>query len=479
MLDGISGKVGDNHDKVNIPMATEVKVCVMTFQSCLPGIPHTEVVAAMPQSNNESNDFIVDMESASAKAMQLTGVHPTSFINYAVDGVSCESRHVWTTICDFLSCKHNHLGSTDTNHNMKSWRHQIIGGGGDEGGSIGKYMINPSLLQLGGVSDDLIRPKDFASDNLVKALVNFGTIKKMVTAKSDCGSTRDGDKAVLAITLFFMGLQLHSVNGKATPPNHRVVYLWCSMLWLTSICGTSIVTKRNVVSAVIPLIFIFIRPDVQHSRFCTSEPIEHTFGNNRAICREFTVLNFCQLIEKQMRRLKLMYQHKFCPSRDPKKGYQATYADFFEYSMSAGSKRDSDDNVHMFDDSDFIAKELWDTVRKLISHSNNLMTNLFNVVGVLREELSPFCREFKSAEDLRDEFIKFCPVTFKYNDVAGVEQGQIVEQSNMESKMSNQVILQKIGQFANDMENTCSGEDSDMSRSMQKTIIQVMMVMKK
>ena len=30
--------------------------------------------------------------------------------------------------------------------------------------------------------------------------------------------------------------------------------------------------------------------------------------------------------------------------------------------------------------------------------------------------------------------------------------------------MSNQVIVQKIGQFANDMEGTCSGEDSDMSR---------------
>ena len=50
-------------------MATEVKLCVMTFQSCLPGIPHTEVVAAMPQSNNESNDFIVDMETAATKAM--------------------------------------------------------------------------------------------------------------------------------------------------------------------------------------------------------------------------------------------------------------------------------------------------------------------------------------------------------------------------------------------------------------------------
>ena len=95
-----------------------------------------------------------------------------------------------------------------------------------------------------------------------------------------------------------MHLQLYSVNGKSISSSHRVVYLWCSMLWLTSICGASIITKRNVVSAIIPLIFLCIRDDVQHSRFCTSEAIEHTFGNNRLICREFTVLNFCQLIEK-------------------------------------------------------------------------------------------------------------------------------------------------------------------------------------
>ena len=71
--------------------------------------------------------------------------------------------------------------------------------------------------------------------------------------------------------------------------------------------------------------FLCIRGDVHHSRYCTSEPIEHTFGNNRAICRDFTVLNFYELIEKQIRRLKLMYKDGFNPSRDPQKGYQATY----------------------------------------------------------------------------------------------------------------------------------------------------------
>ena len=70
-------------------------MCLISFQLSLPGMPHTEVVVARPQSNNESNDFIIDMECASARAIHSTGVHPKRFLNYAVDGVSCESRHVW------------------------------------------------------------------------------------------------------------------------------------------------------------------------------------------------------------------------------------------------------------------------------------------------------------------------------------------------------------------------------------------------
>ena len=140
----------------------------MTFQLTVPGLPPTEVVAARPQSNNESNNFIIDMEYASARAIALTGIHPSSFLNYAVDGVSCESRHVWKSICDFLTCKKNHLGTTDTNHNMKSWRHQIIGSGGEVGISIGRLMIDTGLLHLSGISQELIRPKDFASDKFGK-----------------------------------------------------------------------------------------------------------------------------------------------------------------------------------------------------------------------------------------------------------------------------------------------------------------------
>ena len=446
----------------------------MTFQLTLPGLPPTVVVGARPQSNNESNDFILDMESASTQAMASTGVHPSSFLNYAVDGVSCESRHVWKSICDFLSCKSNHLGSTDTNHNMKSWRYQIIGGGGDVGISIGKVKIDTDLLRLGGVSHDLIRPKDFASDNLVKALVSYETIKKVKDASVEFGSTIEGDKAALAATLFFMHLQLYSINAKSVTSKHQVVYLWCSMVWLTSIHGASVITKRNIVSSVIPLVFLCIREDVHHSRYCTSEPIEHTFGNNRAICREFTVLNFCELIEKQIRRLKLMYKDGFNPSRDPQKGYQATYNEFFEYSVSSRNKGVGENIDSLLHDGDYIAKQLWDTITKLITVSNNHMRKLFEVIGVPRKEISPFCQHFSTLEKLCDEFIKFCPRTFKYGDIAGSVVGSNTIEIKMdeEESLSNEELLCKIGKFANDMKDACSNEvieivDNEKSEDVQ------------
>ena len=95
LLDGISRKYLDNNVLGKINNVTEVKVCVMLFQLSLPRMPYTEVVVARPQSNNESNDFVIDIERASARAVYSTGIHPTSVLNYAMDGFSCESRHVW------------------------------------------------------------------------------------------------------------------------------------------------------------------------------------------------------------------------------------------------------------------------------------------------------------------------------------------------------------------------------------------------
>ena len=303
----------------------------MSFQGTPPGVSPMEIVAARPQSNNESNDFIKDMELAALSAARSSGAGAMCFVNFAVDGVSVESRHVWHALCEYLSLKSNHLGSTDNNHNIKSWRLQIIGGSGTQGCSIGKFMIDSFPLRT-GVSTDIWLPNDFASDRLVLQLVGYESITKLSEAPPAFGSTSNGDKGVLGLTLFFMRLHLYAVNGKGVDASHRAVYLWCSMLWLTSISGANIITKRNIASETIAFMFIVLRSDIAKPRHCTSEPAEHTFGMLRLIVREFGCLEFAEMIEKQIRRLKLMYRNRFRPSRDPKKkGYQSTFEDFFDY----------------------------------------------------------------------------------------------------------------------------------------------------
>jgi len=133
ILDGKDPAIG------KVTAASEVKVAIMSFQHSPPGISPTEVIAARPQGNNESNDFIKMMEVA---AVSVSRTGRGRFVNFSVDGVSVESWHVWSALCEFLSCKANHTGTTDPNHNMKSWRHQLTAGGGCVGKTIGMYVID-------------------------------------------------------------------------------------------------------------------------------------------------------------------------------------------------------------------------------------------------------------------------------------------------------------------------------------------------
>ena len=205
----------------NISIASEVKVTVMSFQDTPRGIPVMEVVAGRPQSNNESNDFIKEMEAvASVASVQAGG----RFTNFTVDGVSCESTHVWLTICMFLSSKCNHLGSTDPNHNAKSWRYQIIASGGDESVSLGDYMLDTYIFRMANIAMGIYRPNDFASDRLLLELVSFESISKIALVEDD--SAPSENKAVLALALFFVRLSLYLVNGKQVPATHRAVFVW-------------------------------------------------------------------------------------------------------------------------------------------------------------------------------------------------------------------------------------------------------------
>ena len=99
--------------------AIEVKVTTMSFQNTPEGIPTIEVAAVRPQTNDESG-FVKIMETAAGLAALGSG---NRFVNFTVDGISCESMRVTLTICKFLEILCNHLGATDANHNAQSARY--------------------------------------------------------------------------------------------------------------------------------------------------------------------------------------------------------------------------------------------------------------------------------------------------------------------------------------------------------------------
>ena len=163
--------------------------------------------------------------------------------NFAVDGVSCESSHVWITICKFLSSECNHIGSTYPNHNGKSWRYQIIASGGDEIVSLGSYMLDTYIFRLSNIAMGIFRPNYFASERLLLELVWFESIHKM----SMLDAAPYEDKFIIALALFFVGLSLYAVNGKQVLARHRTVYVWYSSLLLTYLRGVPDITKINIV----------------------------------------------------------------------------------------------------------------------------------------------------------------------------------------------------------------------------------------
>ena len=165
-------------------------------------------------------------------------------------------------------------------HNIKNDRYQFIGGSCLP--TIGNLVVDADLLRQAEVSAELIRVKDFASDKKVETLVSYKMLKVLSSALSSGKAVGlIEDAGALACTLMFMRLHLHAVNGKDVPANHRALFLWCSMIWITSVSGVHITSKRNIVSETISNAFLSMRADV--TKFCmlTSEPAEHGFGNTR------------------------------------------------------------------------------------------------------------------------------------------------------------------------------------------------------
>ena len=122
--DDINAILDGTSKSMKLEEINEVKVSIVSFQSTKSGVSSSVIVSDCPQYKNETSDFLQAMEHAASVAAE----NKTCFTGFYVDGVSVESEDVRQIICDFLYCKIDHVGSTDTNHNMKSWRYQIVSG---------------------------------------------------------------------------------------------------------------------------------------------------------------------------------------------------------------------------------------------------------------------------------------------------------------------------------------------------------------
>ena len=79
-------------------------------------------------------------------------------------------------------------------------------------------------------------------------MTGFDTITKLYEVMADgTAKGRPEDAAALGATLFFIRLHLHAVNGKQVKARHRAVYIWGSAMWMLSLSGLSIITKRILI----------------------------------------------------------------------------------------------------------------------------------------------------------------------------------------------------------------------------------------
>jgi len=71
--------------------------------------------------------------------------------------------------------------------------------------------------------------------------------------------------------------------------------------------------------------------------------------------------------------------------------------------------------------------------------------------GVTENNKSTFCQEFTSCSDLLQEYVAYCPRTFKYNGVEGQCKDNEEQQEDNEAKGRHEIVAERIKNFAKEL----------------------------
>ena len=130
-------------------------------------------------------------------------------------------------------------------------------------------------------------------------------------------------------------------------------------------------------------------------------------------------MEFVHIIEKVTRRLSVMISSDLKSSRDPKKGYGATFADFTARSRDTSDMRPDGASAVIDPSGKSVAEKMWDSVRSVTTYAKDLIEPLLQTLGVPQSEKSLFCREFGSLADLRNEYVMYQSRTFVFRGDCG------------------------------------------------------------
>ena len=142
-----------------------------------------------------------------------------------------------------------------------------------------------------------------------------------------------GTVAVMCVSLYFTRLKLFGVNGKKCDWRQRLVFCWCSMIWLSSYTsksrlGTNQKNSRanvqNTVTETIGMVFSIPHKDIYAPRFLTTEPAEHQIAGWRMRKREATVLEVNQMEHMVTNRTRAIFESDLQISRRRQNGYHST-----------------------------------------------------------------------------------------------------------------------------------------------------------
>ena len=126
----------------------------------------------------------------------------------------------------------------------------------------------------------------------------------LLACDEECGS-----KAILVLTLTFMRVLLFSVHGEVVDCKQRVIGIWASMLFLTSINNLNAITKRNLMACAVGAVFAAYRADVVNMSAIFEEPAEHMFAGMRNFFKMFTIADIPILDEKVQRRMSSLVEY--------------------------------------------------------------------------------------------------------------------------------------------------------------------------